>query len=903
MSEPIWNPGFEPRYDAPEELTSPKGQAPSPSQAPTASLGSNLDQAENPPTQASSIVSSLFSSHPAIAFPAGASLFPQGNLAESEPDEPEPEEDGLEEDEEQDVEEKVADDDESPMLDKASRTAFLARIVPLARGAWTAAGLGWDLARRYPRASLASGLSVAILAGVMILQPGKGKHDTTVQIGGSPAKDPAKGAPPDSAGDPDVAAGDQHGPASDPRPATPPSPPIARTDLLASAPKSAPTGSNSPALLESSPVKPAPAPVVDSLPTTSPAGAGGLAIAPAPDAGLNDHVPLPPVEPVKLTAGEGLVALPSIEASPAQSPVSKEAAPAPPLLELAAADVKPGTPPAKLPEPAPAHAPAAGSTSVPASKPAPAPAPALSPASAPAPGSALKPAPAPGPAQSPGPAKNAGPAAPVASASGKTGAAVVAGSVGFAVGTGIGAAVTALTKGPGDKDKPAQKAVVKPEPARPAPSPVIAPVASGPVSPSAPPVLPKPLETSATPHPETPKVTPIPAPHESTGAHVLPVPLPVPSRIEPADSVAELPPLHPATDADLSKDHGADTPIQAPSRSAPLTREPSRRAGSSLDAVAPSSKDDLATAGWVPIKHTSGAAVQDVQREEQGLEDDTRGGTAMAAARDANDPGPLIDDRQSFDLETPRSRTADAAGDQSGRKPPRSEGKLDTVLHKVEGKENFWDISRMYYNSGRYYKALWVANIDKVPQVDKLYRGTVIRIPPPEDLDPAYIDSPSTKGKRPAESALARQETDPGDASSSRTDLERTSSHRTAPGDGVPIRRSSRSDADLNLPVSNVATEDSEGKAQSSRGVHRVVVDDGNEPEYRPRDAVTRPIYKVREYDTLRTIARDTLGDARRASEILDLNRDIIDDPRHLIVGQILELPEDARTGRTRSRR
>ena len=63
----------------------------------------------------------------------------------------------------------------------------------------------------------------------------------------------------------------------------------------------------------------------------------------------------------------------------------------------------------------------------------------------------------------------------------------------------------------------------------------------------------------------------------------------------------------------------------------------------------------------------------------------------------------------------------------------------------------------------------------------------------------------------------------------------------------------------------------------------------------------SRPVYKVRPYDTLRSIARDTLGDSRRADEILELNRGLIDDPTHLIVGQILELPEDARTTLHRS--
>jgi nucleoid-associated protein YgaU len=43
------------------------------------------------------------------------------------------------------------------------------------------------------------------------------------------------------------------------------------------------------------------------------------------------------------------------------------------------------------------------------------------------------------------------------------------------------------------------------------------------------------------------------------------------------------------------------------------------------------------------------------------------------------------------------------------------------------------------------------------------------------------------------------------------------------------------------------------------------------------------------------------LGDSRRSTEILDLNRDLIDDPSQLIVGQVLELPEDARTSLRRT--
>ncbi len=313
----------------------------------------------------------------------------------------------------------------------------------------------------------------------------------------------------------------------------------------------------------------------------------------------------------------------------------------------------------------------------------------------------------------------------------------------------------------------------------------------------------------------------------------------------------------------------------------------------------------------MPIKHSSGDTVHDVQREVPGLDEEP---VPDAARAGTTDPNAHADKEQSFDVEAPPGRaaaagTAAAAGgagraiataeDPARARSAPSEGKLDTVLHKVEKNENFWTISRMYYNSGRYYKALWKANEDKVPEIDKLYRNTVIRIPPPEDLDSAYILPPGTRSPRSGGEKLAAQDADP----------DRSPSGRSTPADGVPIRRSSQSDAELNLPVSDVATEEADSTVRSAKRGSRSARsirddrDDDREPEIRPRDAVTRPIYKVRQYDTLRTIARDTLGDSRRSDEILDLNRDIIDDPGHLIVGQILELPEDAHGIRPRSRR
>ena len=239
--------------------------------------------------------------------------------------------------------------------------------------------------------------------------------------------------------------------------------------------------------------------------------------------------------------------------------------------------------------------------------------------------------------------------------------------------------------------------------------------------------------------------------------------------------------------------------------------------------------------------------------------------------------------------------------------------KVETVLHKVERNENFWTIARLYYPSGRYYRALWKYNSAKVKAIDKLYVNTIIKIPPPEDLDPAYIDPP---GKRAPRSGADKQSVN----LTSQDD--KATGRRASHTEGVPVRRSSRSDPELNLPVSDPFTEQASDRGFSSRGggrssgPSRAVNDDsfadrghGNrdagaddEPEVRSRLTVSRPVYKVRRYDTLRTIARDTLGDSRRADEVLDLNRDIIDDPGHLIVGQILELPEDAKVVRARSR-
>ncbi len=239
------------------------------------------------------------------------------------------------------------------------------------------------------------------------------------------------------------------------------------------------------------------------------------------------------------------------------------------------------------------------------------------------------------------------------------------------------------------------------------------------------------------------------------------------------------------------------------------------------------------------------------------------------------------------------------AGSASGTARPRNTGhsRVESNVHVVEKGENFWLISRLYYSSGRYYRALWKANADKYPDISVLHVNDEIIIPAVEDLDPAYIDPPGM-AKR-----ISRRD----DA----TDLaaESLSSPRS-PAAGKPTSRPLRNVSELDLPVSDGAS--SRNKVGLRTSLARVADEENDnsidEPEVRqvarPRrtdPAPSRgPVYKVRRNDSLRSIARDVLGDYHRADELYELNRDVIKDPSQLVVGQLLELPDDAKTSSRR---
>ncbi len=174
---------------------------------------------------------------------------------------------------------------------------------------------------------------------------------------------------------------------------------------------------------------------------------------------------------------------------------------------------------------------------------------------------------------------------------------------------------------------------------------------------------------------------------------------------------------------------------------------------------------------------------------------------------------------------------------------------IEPALHTVLPGENFWTISKLYYRSSRYYQALHAANRNQVPDIRKLYVGTVLRIPPPETLDRALIAPPG----------------------------------RPSATDGPAVSRASRRAE----PTDEIVL---------SRPIRPQIPREEDEAPAAPR----RPTYRVKSNnETLRSIARDTLDDSRRYREILNLNRDTIDDPRAVLApGMTLTLPEDAVIGR-----
>jgi type II secretory pathway component GspD/PulD (secretin)/nucleoid-associated protein YgaU len=184
--------------------------------------------------------------------------------------------------------------------------------------------------------------------------------------------------------------------------------------------------------------------------------------------------------------------------------------------------------------------------------------------------------------------------------------------------------------------------------------------------------------------------------------------------------------------------------------------------------------------------------------------------------------------------------------------------------HTVAPGESFATIAELYYGSARYDEALWRFNRSRFPQPERLADGDLIIIPTVEQLDLAAgrarsSSSANAPGREPPAAATAVE-----------------------PGSDRPRSPLPRGDWTEPTP-------------RSDRGRLRDALARSIQ---RPTAAKSRPeppVHIVRRYETLRSVARDRLGDARRVDEIIELNKDRLTDADRLTPGLLLFLPSDAR--------
>lgn len=387
----------------------------------------------------------------------------------------------------------------------------------------------------------------------------------------------------------------------------------------------------------------------------------------------------------------------------------------------------------------------------------------------------------------------------------------VAGLAGLAAGLGIGKAADAIKKG-GEEHKPEM-------------------ASSAPVAPE----LPKP-GNDLPPAPPTTDLKSAPA----VAADAKPADLP------PLGSVPE--PNKPALPATSVADGGVQDHMKPEVAAAKPTG----------DSAAAKAGLTEAKADWPTIPNGRGRLLRSVVTSGS---DTTR---AVASATAGLGAGMMIAQAGND------SRRSSAVQDLGTPSTAQGTAEIAPITHVVESGENFWTISRDYYGSGRYYKALWAANRKAVPKIDQLHVGDSIRIPAMEYLDKSLIQPPTV-----AKSKRGTSESNPPEVARS---LDNRAVRTGNDIESTPV--GSMQNSPVKAPAAPRSTAPENDKEIISQPVGETTA----------KGSMMR--HRVMPGETIRTIARDRLGDARRDDDIVALNSDIIDNVRSpLQAGMVLKLP------------
>ncbi len=182
--------------------------------------------------------------------------------------------------------------------------------------------------------------------------------------------------------------------------------------------------------------------------------------------------------------------------------------------------------------------------------------------------------------------------------------------------------------------------------------------------------------------------------------------------------------------------------------------------------------------------------------------------------------------------------------------------------HTVADGETFAIIAEHYYGSANYETGLWRANRGRFPRPERLTAGDLLVVPPIEELD----ISTSRGGWTQVDHAASRETLVR--ANDEEVDSPRSAASRRARTQPPP---------------------------QVSRGKVRDTTGRPTRTPASPERSSEPRVHIVHRSETLRSIARDRLGDARRVEEIVELNRDRLSDDDRLTPGLLIYLPADAR--------
>jgi type IV pilus secretin PilQ/predicted competence protein len=254
-----------------------------------------------------------------------------------------------------------------------------------------------------------------------------------------------------------------------------------------------------------------------------------------------------------------------------------------------------------------------------------------------------------------------------------------------------------------------------------------------------------------------------------------------------------------------------------------------------------------------------------------------RAGYDTPPARDRDEPGPgQHAGRPDVEREDHPAMTPSSARDESGflaepsrvgqpswRPPGVRPGAVvaGPWRHTVVPGDRFESVAKLYYGSEQYADALWRFNRGRFPRPYPLKAGDLIVIPPVEELDATVWRAGRARAATlPALTPVPK-------AAESNLDLPRTARPRQ--------NRSAQT-----------ANRARDGSAVRAGGSGPGPADSG--------EPAAPLVHVVRRYETLRSIARDRLGDARRADEIRDLNVDRLSEAGQLSPGVRLLVPPDA---------